>query len=321
MKLNLLPTYVSKEKQGRFAVLGSAVLAVVGLLAMLFLIRSSREAVQVQQDRINAAKPDADRAVAISKQADDVMNQARGLILNMNLADAMNAHSKVYPDLYDEVRKYIPSFYRISSLNAVPNGAESVTVTMTGYLSSFQQYADLMVALLRIPGATAVSRSGFQLNDPLVPNVVPEDKVGRPIKPGEPRIPDNPMDRLDLQIANAQLTGFVGAGGFGTTDRPIVRGAMPNQSTVTVAVVIAGKDIQTPDPRGTLAQASTLWGAPAATPAGGTAPAANAPATNAPRPATPPANTSGGNRPANNPPATKGGGPNRKNPAAEEGDE
>jgi hypothetical protein len=326
MKLNLLPTYVSKEKQGRFAVLGSVILAAAGLAAMLFLIRSSRDAVQVEQNRINAAKPDADTAVAISKQADDVMNQARGLILNMNLADAMNTHSKEYPDLYDEVRQYIPSFYRISSLNAVPNGAESVTVTMTGYLSTFQQYADLMVALLRIPGATAVSRSGFQLTDPLVPNLVPEDQTARPFKPGDPRIPDDPMDRLDLQIANAQLTGFQGAGGFGTTNRPIVRGAMPTQSTVTVAVVIAGKDLQTPDPRATLAQASSLWGAPAATPASGTAPAATNPAPGTARPGTPPTTS---NRPTtpptsagrdNAPPAAKAGGPNRKNPAPE-GDE
>lgn len=317
MKLNLLPTYVSKEKQGRFAVLGSVILAVAGLAAMLFLIRTSREAVQREQDRINAAKPDADRAVAISKQADDVMNQARGLILNMNLADAMNNHSKVYPDLFDEVRGYIPSFYRISSLNAVPNGAESVTVTMTGYLSTFQEYADLMVALLRIPGATAVSRSGFQLNDPLVPNLVPEAQIARKIKPGDPRIPDDPMDRLDLQIANAGVTGFVGAGGFGTTATPIVRGAMPTQSTVTVAVVIAGKDIQTPDPRGTLAQASTLWGAPAATPASG-----NAPATNQQRPSGPPSNIGAPqNRPSTTQPATPPAGQNRKNPPADEGDE
>lgn len=304
MKLNLLPTYVSKEKQGQVAVLFAAILAIAGLALMFFMIKTSRTAVQVQQDRINEAKPDADRAAQTSKQADAVMNQARGLILNMNLAEAMNTHSKVYPDLYDEVRRYIPSFYRISSLNAVPNGAESATVTMTGYLDNFQQYADLMVALLKIPGATAVSRSGFQLNDPVVPGLVPEDQAGRAVRPGEPRIPDNPMDRLDLQIAQAEVTGFAGAGGFGTTNRPIVRGARPDQSTVTVAVVINGKNLQTPDPRATLGGAAQLWGgAPAtstttSTPAPGTAPATTpAPATPAPK------------------------GPNRKNPAADEGDE
>ncbi len=300
MKLNLLPTYVSKEKQGRFAVIGSALLAIVGVLAMLFMIRSSRDAVQVQQDRIVAAKPDADRAFAISGQADEVMNQARGLILNMNLAEAMNSHSKVYPDLYDEVKQYIPAFYRISSLNAVPNGAESVTIVMTGYLKTFQEYSDLMVALLKIPGATAVSRSGFQLNDPLVPNLVPEAQIARQIKPTDSRIPDNPMDRLDLLIAEAQLTGFQNAGGFGTHGTPMVRGAMPNQSTVTVAVVIAGKNIQTPDPRGTLAGAAALWGG---------APAVTTPGTPAPgNPTTP----------------TKAAGPpvnNRKNPSKGQEDE
>lgn len=315
MKLNLLPTYVSKEKQGRFAVVGSFLLAAAGFALMFLMAKTSREAVQVQQDRINAAKPDADRSVQTSKQADDVMDQARGLILNMNLAEAMNSHSTVYADLYDDVRKYIPGFFRISAMNAVPNGAESATVTMTGYLSTFQEYADLMVALLKIPGATAVSRSGFQLNDPIVPNLIPQDQKGRATKPGEPRIPDNPMDRLDLQIAQAQVTGFQGAGGFGTTVTPMVRGAMPTQSTVTVAVVINGKNLQTPDPRATLAGAASLWGGAPATPAPG------APSTTPPT--TPPAtNTKSGTPPpASNTPAPAPKGPNRKNPAAGQEDE
>ncbi len=265
MKLNLLPTYVSKEKQGRFAVVGAVLIAVAGLAIMLFLTRTSREAVQVQQDRINAARNDAQLAVAKSKEADTVMNDARGLILNMTLAQAMDDHNKVYPDLFDDVRKYIPNFYRISSLQAVPNGPDSCTVTMTGYLKSFQEYADLMVALLRIPGATAVSRSGYQLADPVVPALVPEDQTGRKIKPGEARVPDNAQDRLDLQIAQARVNGFLNQGGFGTTDRPVVRGAMPDYSTVTVAVVLTGRNIQTPDPRASLGEAAKLWGATAGT--------------------------------------------------------
>jgi hypothetical protein len=311
MKLNLLPTYVSKEKQGRFAVVGAFLLAVVGLAGMMFMIRTSREAVQREQDRINAAKPDADRAAATSKQADQVMDQAKGLILNMNLAEAMNSHSKVYPELYDEVRQYIPGFFRISSLAAAANGPDSVTVTMTGYLKTFQEYADLMVALLKIPGAVAVSRSGFQLNDPMVPNLVPEDQTARPIRPNEPHIPDNPLDRLDLQIAQASITGFQNAGNFGSNDFPMVRGAMPNQSTVTVAVVIAGKNIQTPDPRATLAGAAALWGGSPTIPEAGQPAAGQVnPGGNQARPGPPAAATAGaGNVPANAPVN------NRKNPA------
>lgn len=260
MKLNLLPTYVSKEKQGRFAFVLSALIALGALAAMIFLIRTSREALAAEKQRIADARPNAQRAVAISKQADQVITDNRGLILNINLADAMNKHNTVYPDLYDEVRKYIPDFFRISSLAAVPNGAESCTVTMTGYLTTFQEYADLMIALLRIPGATAVSRSGFQLSDPGVPGLIPEDQTGRMVKPGDPRIPDDPHDRLDQQIANARVTGFANAGGFGTSDSPTVRGALPTQSTVTVAVVISGKNIQTPNPRATLAESAALWG-------------------------------------------------------------
>lgn len=307
MKLNLLPTYVSKEKQGKWAVIGAVLLAGAGLGLMFYMTTTSRAAIQVEQERIKAAKPAADQAVAISKQADVVTDQARGLILNMNLADAMNQHSKVYPELYDEVRQFIPGFYRISSLSAVPNGPESVTVTMTGYLETFQEYADLMVALLRIPGATAVSRSGFQLNDPIVPGLIPEDQKGRPVKPGEPRIPDNPMDRLDLQIAQAQSTDFVNTGNFGSTDKPMVRGAMPGQSTVTVAVVIAGKNLMTPDPRGTLSQAAALWGgSPSTTPT----PAPTTPTTTGTTGNTAP--KTGANTGA--PSTAPTGGPNRKDP-------
>jgi hypothetical protein len=254
-----------------------------------------------EKQRIADARPNAQLAVATSKRADAVIAENRGLILNINLADSMNKHNTVYPDLFDEVRKYIPNFYRISSMAAVPNGAESCTVTMTGYLSSFQEYADLMIALLRIPGATAVSRSGFQFNEPGVPGLIPEDQQGRILRPGEPRIPDDPHDRLDQQIANAQVTSFQNAGGFGTSETPIVRGAMPTQSTVTVAVVIAGKNIQTPNPRQTLAESAALWGGAPTAPGQPGQPAANT----RPAPATPPPPTTPPGR--NNPGRGQGG--------------
>lgn len=301
MKLNLLPTYVSKEKQGRFAFVLSALIALGCLALMIFMTRSSRDALAAEKQRIADARPNAQLAVATSKRADAVIAENRGLILNINLADSMNKHNTVYPDLFDEVRKYIPNFYRISSMAAVPNGAESCTVTMTGYLSSFQEYADLMIALLRIPGATAVSRSGFQFNEPGVPGLIPEDQQGRILRPGEPRIPDDPHDRLDQQIANAQVTSFQNAGGFGTSETPIVRGAMPTQSTVTVAVVIAGKNIQTPNPRQTLAESAALWGG---APAAAGQPGQPAPATR-PAPATPQPPTTPPGR--NNPGRGQGG--------------
>lgn len=296
MKLNLLPTYVSKEKQGRFAFVLAGLIAIGALAAMIFMVRTSREALAAEKQRIADARPNAQRAVATSKQADQVITDNRGLILNINLADAMNKHNTVYPDLYDEVRKYIPDFFRISSMAAVPNGAESCTVTMTGYITSFQEYANLMIALLRIPGATAVSRSGFQLSDPGVPGLIPEDQTGRPVKPGDPRIPDDPHDRLDQQIANAQVTGFANAGGFGTSETPIVRGAMPTQSTITVAVVIAGKNLQTPNPRATLADSAALWGG---APTPGQPTPANRPTPAAPNVNRPAPNTNPGNNPAN----------------------
>ncbi|HZH99149.1 MAG TPA: hypothetical protein VEX38_09280 [Fimbriimonadaceae bacterium] len=288
MKLNLLPTTVSRGAQVRNGLIVALLLVIAGLAGAAFLISSSQAAIQKQQDRITQAAPVASQAVKTSKEADETIKQAALVLMNINLANAMNAHNGKFPALYDEVRQYVPGFFRLTSMAATPSGAESTVVTMVGVISSYQQYADLMLALLRIPNATAVSRSGYQNIDPVVPALVPEDQVGRPIRPGEPRIPDDPLDRLDRMIANARLDSYLGVGNYGSIGGEVIqRGAMPGDSTITVAVVLA-RNMQTPDPRATLAGAAALGGGIVQT---GNAPT---PATTVPRANVPPPPSGGG---------------------------
>jgi hypothetical protein len=150
-----------------------------------------------------------------------------------------------------------------------------------------------MLALLRIPGATSVSRTGFQMGDQYVPNLSVTDQTGRPIRPGEPPIPDDPLQRLDYFVARGGTTGYTGVGGFGSGPENAVRGAMPNASQVTVTVTFpfeypkanpVYRGLLGPDPIATLRAAGSA-------PAGGagTLPAGPAGPPGAPGPAAGPA--------------------------------
>ncbi len=263
MKLNLLPTYVSKERSAKAAWVFSFLIAAVSIVASVFMFQKSSSDLETAKNEALDVKPRAEEAVRISKEADTIMAQARGIIVNIDLANAMMQHNAKYADLYDEIRPFVPSFFRVSAMSANPVGADTCVVTLQGVIRTHQQYADLMLALLRIPGASSVTRDGYQITDPLVPSLIEEDQTGRPVKPGEANIPDDPMRRLDYFLAQGEPPGFRGVGGFGT-DEIGPKGAMPDWSVITVSIVVP-RNIQTPDPRATL---SGMGGAPAA-PAGG----------------------------------------------------
>ncbi len=268
MKLNLLPTYVSKGNQAKTATVLSVLLALVGVLGAIGLIFISKK--QLQDERANAEgkMERAVRAVAVSKRADEVVADAQMIIRNINLADSMLKHSDVYPDLYRDLKPYIPGFFRTTSLRATAIDAQTATVEISGTLKTYQQYADLMIALLRIPGATAVTRGGYVNNDPYIPSLTPQDLNGRPIRPGQANIPDNRYDRLAQFQTQGSVTGYTGQGGFGTGDTSQARGAMPGYSLVTVSVVIP-RNLQSPDPRATLQSQGPAAVAPGAPAAGG----------------------------------------------------
>lgn len=270
MKLNLLPVGASRGSTAKYGIAAGVLVALGGVVVASMLISKSNQDLKDSTDAVTTNKPKAEQAVTVANSADTIISKAQGIILNINLADAMNAHNAVYPDFYDQVKQYIPNYFRITTLTAIPNDANTSTVTMNGVIHTYQQYADLMLALLRIPGSQAVSRNGYQLNDSYIPPLIKDDQVGRRVEPGKPRLTDKPMDRLDALIASAHETGFTGTGGFGGTEIPRVRGAMPEWSAITVAVVVT-KNLTTPDPRATLAGAGAAFGA-----AGGGAAAAPA---------------------------------------------
>lgn len=258
MKLNLLPTYVGKERAARSAILMSAVLAAVGIGASVFMITSSREARRKAEEDMVSWQARAAAAVAESKKADLIVQNARVLILNTNLATAMNKHNFDYVDLYNTVRRYVPGFFRLTSMSAQPAGEDSV-VTLQGVIQTQQQYADLMLALLRIPGAKSVSRGGYQIVEKIVPPLTEGSQNGRPIDRGAAPIPDDPLARMDYLMNQPRREGFLNQNGFGVDAPTVAKGAMPDWSQITVSVVVP-KNIQTPNPRATLASIGSATG-------------------------------------------------------------
>ena len=259
MKLNLVPTHVSKEKASGGAIFVMLLLIVVGIIGAVFMVSFSGAKLAASKATEADALNRAEKAKAVSDQADALMadGKTHALTRNVSLAEAMYAHSTVYPDLYDTIRRYVPSYYRVTSMAASPGEPGTCVVTLTGVLTTYQQYADLGLAFMRIPGAVGYSPSGYQNTDAYVPNLTPEDMVGRKVHPGDGNIPDDALARLRYETQQGQLTGFMNAGGFGDDDQT-QKGAMPNASLVTISVTLVSDlkhhyDIQTPDPRQTLA--------------------------------------------------------------------
>lgn len=312
MKLNLLPTHTAKGPGSSVGpIILSTVLAISGLAGAFLMTQRSQSMIDGQKARIEAAKSDYELAVKVAQSADDVRAQAAGVVLNINLAEAMDKHNKVYTDLYDEVRTYIPSFFRVTSMSAAPTSAEACTVTLTGPIKSYQEYADLMLAMMRVPGAVGVGRAGFSDYFSKVPNLITEDQQGRSLKEWQQaRRTDDPMQRMEADIAEASNPDFIGQGGFGNMDPSVtLRNNMPGTSMITVNLIL-NRDITTPDPRGTLASSASLW--PAVAPVGGTTttsttPGGQAGPTGGSRPGAPQSTTGRPNTPPNGSPRPSAG--------------
>lgn len=264
MKLNLLPTYVGKEKAVRSAIFLSFILAAAGVGAAVFMITKSSAALKESEAYIAEQEPRQQAAVAEAKKADQVIQSARVLILNTNLAQAMDKHNYAYVDTFDKVLPYIPSFFRVTQMTASPAGEQTV-VTLNGVLQTQQQYADLMLALLRIPGATTVSRQGFQIVEKVVPGLTEGSQNSIPIEPGQAPYPDDPLERMEYLMNLPRTEGFQDVGGFGSDVPNQTYGAMPGWSLVQVSVVLPG-NIQTPNPNATI---MTIGQAGGGAPAGG----------------------------------------------------
>ena len=235
---------------------------------MMVTISSKR--LETAKASVADAKPQYDSAVKIAGEADAMMAKPaiRQLVVNTALAKAMIGSNRLYPDLYDFVKPYIPGFFRITNLSASPIDGKSCTVNMTGTIKNAQQYADLMLALLRIPGAVSVTRGGFQSEDIVVPAITVGDQKAKPRLESKAPIPDDPLERLVYFQNGVAPTGFQNSGNFGNTEFGTEKGVRPGESLISVSVTIP-RNIQTPNPRATI---QSLAGGGGATPAPASSP-------------------------------------------------
>lgn len=276
MKLNLLPTNVSKANTAAAGMIFGGLLALVGAVGAVGGILWSQNELRNAKDAAVAMQKPAADALATAQQAETQIAVATVITTNRQLAMEMIAHNEDYVALYNKVRNYIPAYYRVTNLSAAPVG-EDAQVTVVGQLQTFSQYADLAIALWKIPGVLNVTRQGYVVNLPQVPPLTEGDQRGTPILPGEEPLPSDPLERLDALVARAAAApqGFQNVGGFGSGDELNARGPMPGWSTVTMTILV-DDDIRTPDPRATIA-ANTGGGAAAPAAGFGAAPGAAAP--------------------------------------------
>lgn len=250
MKLNLVPVTVSRGAKSKTAIFGGALLVVVGAVGCFFMITSSQAALKTSQDELAQAKPDAQRALAMSQEADAIIQLAAPYQRNISLANSMISHNRVYPDFYQDLFRYIPPFFRIYQVQATSAGADAARVVMSGTLTSYQQYADLMLALMRNKNVISITRQGFVSTDLMVPALQPGDQVGIARRPNQAPIPQDPLDRLAYFQAQSYTEGYTGQGNFGS-GTPSTRFAIPGDSAITVEMIVKG-NLQIPNPSATL---------------------------------------------------------------------
>lgn len=271
MKLNLLSKTKAASGGGDGApwggIIGMVVLGLLGVVAALAMTMISKNKLEdAKTEAMTHQQPAAD-AVATANQAEAQIASAQVIIRNQKLAEAMDEHNFKYVELYNDVRSYVPSYYRLVSMQAQPAGNTSV-VTLTGQLKSFAQYADLAIAMWKHPDVISVTRSGYQIDEKSVPALNTGDQLGLPLAPGESPLPVGDIDaRISAMeaLAASAPRGFQGLSNFGSLDRTLTRGPLDGYSTVVMTLVIS-KDIRVPDPRATVLGGGGNTGGPLGTP-------------------------------------------------------
>ncbi|MCG9895718.1 MAG: hypothetical protein MH204_09605 [Fimbriimonadaceae bacterium] len=265
MKLNLLPASVSKEGRSRIFLILSALVLLLSIAGAVILVLAGQQMVAQAQARADEPRDTYSRALGAANAAETVIQTALDPERGIQLHNAMAAHNTAYINLYNRVFDYVPSFMRVRSISATPAGPDAVTVNLTGVCSTFQQYSDAVMSLLRMPGVTNVVRSGYQVRDPYIPPVTEADTLATPIEPGQTNLPTDPLERLEARVNRAASEpdplAFQNVGGFGTED--IDRGAMADASEVNFVITISGTNLQAPNPR------SSILGGGGPAPAGG----------------------------------------------------
>lgn len=161
MKLNLLPKSVSKNVASKSTFVMMLLIVLASLVGAFLYNQKLTGDLAGWKAQAESKVASANKVVAVSQEADRIVSEAKITLTNAQLVQAIDAANESYPDLYDELKEYIPSFFRVQSMDAKSTSATAGTVTIRGYLKTFQQYSDVMIALLRFPDATAIGRSGF----------------------------------------------------------------------------------------------------------------------------------------------------------------
>lgn len=251
MRLNLLPKHASQGSRWKgFFIAGLAMVA-LSILAAVFMIKKSNTDVTDAQARLDQEKPRAEAALKEAQKAETVAALGTEIQRNLDLKSSMDAQNSKYTRMYRFVMDYIPPYYRINNMSITPIDDKNFRLNLTGVLQTFQQHADLSIALLRLPGAQSVARGAFDINDIFIPNLSEDDQVALPhlLKNGRkpPMVNSGPNSGPDAQLAYLQslaqqgATGFTGVGGFGTKDATL-RHAMPEWSEVTYQVLMSMDD-------------------------------------------------------------------------------
>ena len=161
MKLNLLPTTVARHVQSKLVFVVMLLLVVASLAAAFLVQRDVASDLKNLKEKAEPKVQNANQVRARAAYADEIIAKARVVLTNTALVNQIDDSNKAYADLYDDLMPYIPSFFRVRSLSAQSQG-DTALVTITGYLKTFQQYSDVMIALLRFEDATAVGRGKFR---------------------------------------------------------------------------------------------------------------------------------------------------------------
>ncbi len=251
MKLNLLPTHVASQSRAPVFIGAAVALSVVGILLAVVLTVSSQQSLAAARQELADSKQAAADALATANHATEIAAKGQVINTNLMLAKAMDKHNSAYVEAYETVMPYIPSFYRVTSMTAVPAGEGNSTITLTGQIKTFEQYADVALAFWRVPGVTNVQRSGYQVDDAQLTGLSDIDQKGSVVKAGEQPLPSDPLEKMDAMIQRAQSEpqGFLNTGNFGNDGGE--KGPMPGWSTVTMVLTL-NKELRTPDPRATL---------------------------------------------------------------------
>ncbi len=253
MKLNLMPESTGAGGSFALATVLALVILAISLAWAAFLIFSSQAALAAEVERRSTLEPQYTAVMQTANDANAIIAGHAPIERNIRLYQAMVEHNSKYVDLYSSLADYIPSFFRVTSLAATPASDSSTTLVISGVLQTYQQYADVMLAMLRIPGAVNVTRTGFVDDPTYIPSLIQTDQIGSRVRRSEPNLPSDPIDQMYERInraSQATVSGYQGTGNFGSDT--IEKGAMPGWSLVTITVSLQGVNMMAPSPADTL---------------------------------------------------------------------